>query len=134
MTNTNQASEDELREHLIKKLNTKKRMIEPHDERFVIGFQTEAPGDDVDWQYLDEVIMRFVNHFIRTEKLKLLAEVRERVVGEDERLDIQSDYDKLDVPHPETDRYPGLDGVRQASRNLCRGRQRAALTKLEAEL
>lgn len=71
----NQASEDELHELLIKKLNTKKRMIEPHDERFVIGFQTEAPGDDVDWQYLDEVIMRYVGDFIRTEKLKLLNEV-----------------------------------------------------------
>ena len=67
-------------------------------------------------------------------KQKLLAEVLERVVGEDERIDIQSDYDKLDVPHLETDKYPGLDGVRQASRNLCRERQREVLTKLEAEL
>ena len=74
---TNQASEDELHELLIKKLNTKKRMIEPHDERFVIGFQTKVPGDDVDWQYLDEVIVRFVKDLIRTEKLKLLAEVRD---------------------------------------------------------
>jgi hypothetical protein len=75
MRTANQASEDELHELLIKKLNTKKRMIEPHDERFVIGFQTKVPGDDVDWQYLDEVIMRFVKDVIRTEKLKLLDEV-----------------------------------------------------------
>lgn len=48
----------------------------------------------------------------------------ERVIGEDERIDIQSDFDKLDVPHLEADKYPGLDGVRQASRNLLRARQR----------
>lgn len=47
----------------------------------------------------------------------------EYVIGEDERIDIQSEFDKIDVPHLETDRYPGLDGVRQASRNLLRGWQ-----------
>lgn len=46
------------------------------------------------------------------------------IIGEDERIDIQSDFDKLDVPHLETDRYPGLDGVRQASRNILREHQR----------
>ena len=75
-----------------------------------------------------------IQNLIRAEKLKLLADVRERVVGEDERIDIQSEFDKIDVPHLETDRYPGLDGVRQASRNLCREHQRKVLTKLEAEL
>lgn len=75
-----------------------------------------------------------IQELIRTEKLKLLAEVRERVVGEDERIDIQSEFDKIDVPHLETDKYPGLDGVRQASRNIYRNHQRVELAKLEAEL
>ena len=48
----------------------------------------------------------------------------EQVIGEDERIDIQSEFDKIDVPHLETDKYPGLDGVRQASRNLLRAVQR----------
>ena len=49
---------------------------------------------------------------IRTEKLKLLAEVRERVVGEDQR-------DIGDSSH---------------ERNILRREEREALTKLEAEL
>ena len=110
-TDTNQASEDELMREL----------------RLLYGRRVSSNLS------LAEYFLE-MRQLIRTEKLKLLAEVRERVVGEDERIDIQSDYDKLDVPHLETDKYPGLDGVRQASRNLCRKRQRAALTKLEAEL
>ena len=118
---TNQASEDKLHELLIKEFNTKKRMIEPHDERFVIGFQTEAPGDDVDWQYLDEVIMRYVGDLIRTEKIKLLAEVRERVIGEDLPPDVATDS--------------GIGYSRQQfAINMGKAGQRKALNKLEAEL
>lgn len=49
---------------------------------------------------------------IRTEKLKLLAEVRERVVGENQ---------------------PDI-GDSSHERNILRNEQRAALNKLEAEL
>lgn len=113
MTDTNQASEDELRE----KINS-------------VLFADDFPIlNDIEKDAVDRILA-----IIRTEKLKLLAEVRERVVGEDERIDIQSEFDKIDVPHLETDKYPGLDGVRQASRNIYRNHQRAELTKLEAEL
>lgn len=52
------------------------------------------------------------------------------VIGEDEILQVQSDYDKVDVPHKETDR--SVDGsmlytVRQASRNGYRNTQRQSL-------
>ena len=68
MTDTNQASEDEL----------KKRIGNLHAYNF--------DGDDVTVKVMvDEDILesiaKFVEAIIRTEKLKLLAEVRERVVG-----------------------------------------------------
>lgn len=117
---TNQASEDEV-------------SLIPF-EMVVLAHMELAYESTDEARRATESVVGMAKALIRTEKLKLLAEVRERVVGEDERIDIQSDYGKLDVPHLETDKYPGLDGVRQASRNLCRERQRAALTKLEAEL
>ena len=55
------------------------------------------------------------------------------IIGEDEPLDIQSDFDKLDVPYMEADKYSGLDGVRQASRNLLRNRERLALYGIKGE-
>lgn len=55
------------------------------------------------------------------------------LVGEDEPLHKQSDFDRLDVPHLETDKYPGLDGVRQASRNLLRGRLRQKIKEWSKE-
>lgn len=60
---------------------------------------------------------------IRTEKLKLLAEVRERVVGEDKPL--QGKY-----------RASGLMSYDMTNHyeNSLRAEQRAVLTKLEAEL
>ena len=119
---SNQASED--------RLDTDTQIM--HKIDYILYSEHEQPFSKGDALLM--LIRNQINAHVRTEKLKLLAEVRERVVGEDEPLDVQSDYDKLDVPHPETDRYPGLDGVRQASRNLCRERQRVALTKMEAEL
>lgn len=65
---------------------------------------------------------------------KGVRQVLEELVGADERIDIQSEFDKVDVPHLETDRYPGLDGVRQASRNLLRNNQRQKLPEAEAAL
>ena len=63
---------------------------------------------------------------IRTEKLKLLAEVRERVVGENQH----SEHKEWDCPcgatHSFTEEWHAT--------NRLRDEQRTALTKLEAEL
>lgn len=64
-----------------------------------------------------------LQHLIRTEKLKLLAEVRERVVGEDEE---QPDFQRLSQVYDTVDLL--------LERNKLRDDQREALTKLEAEL
>ena len=67
-----------------------------------------------------------VMSIIRTEKLKLLAEVRERVVGEDQH----SEHKEWDCPcgatHSLTEEWHAT--------NRLRDEQRAALTKLEADL
>jgi hypothetical protein len=59
-----------------------------------------------------KIIDQYTETIIRTEKLKLLAEVRERVVGEDQ---------------------PDI-GDSSHERNILRREEREALTKLEAEL
>lgn len=61
-----------------------------------------------------------IQSLIRTEKLKLLAEARERVVGKDDTLSSDYTYSK------------GVE-IRLA-RNSLRAEQRIELTKLEAEL
>lgn len=61
-----------------------------------------------------------INALILTEKLKLLAEVRERVVGESESITELEPYG---------DRYSTV-----CDRNAFRSEQIDALTKLEAEL
>jgi len=67
--------------------------------------------------------IQVVKQIIRTEKLKLLAEVRERVVGEDKPL--QGKY-----------RASGLMSYDMTNHyeNSLRAEQRAVLTQLEAEL
>ena len=72
-----------------------------------------------------EAISR-VKSLIRTEKLKLLAEVRERVIGEDETR-IPADGGPFTNTTDKPNHYITL-------RNANRADQRAALTKLEAEL
>ena len=67
-----------------------------------------------------------IQNLIRTEKLKLLAEVRERVVGEDETR-IPADGGPFTNTTDKPNHYITL-------RNANRADQRAALTKLEAEL
>ena len=99
MTPTEQASEDEL----------KKRIGNLHAYNY--------DGDDVTVKVMvDEDILesiaKFVESIIRTEKLKLLAEVRERVVGENQ---------------------PDI-GDSSHERNILRREEREALAKLEAEL
>lgn len=67
--------------------------------------------------------IQVVKQIIRNEKLKLLAEVRERVVGEDKPL--QGKY-----------RASGLMSYDMTNHyeNSLRAEQRAVLTQLEAEL
>ena len=96
-TDTNQASEDELKELL-------ETLDGPYGwradiERLIKQHELEAMK------------------LIRTEKLKLLAEVRERVVGENEP--------EFNTPKPE---------LGNMARNRLREAQTDLLTKLEAEL
>ena len=88
---TNQASEDELRAEILTEFRQVHKL---------------APAD------YTENCTNVVMSLIRTEKLKLLAEVRERVVGEDQ---------------------PDI-GDSSHERNILRREEREALTKLEAEL
>ena len=87
---------------------------------------------------LDEILERFdverdyleakyaIQSAIRTEKLKLLAEVRERVVGENQH----SEHKEWDCPcgatHSFTEEWHATNRLREE--------QRVALTELEAEL
>ena len=90
---TNQASEDDLYSKLL-------------NLRLTVWRQTNLNGQaNLDHDSVEEVIA-----LIRTEKLKLLAEVRERVVGVDE---------------------PGITNIMIAAEHA---KQINALTKLEAEL
>jgi hypothetical protein len=97
---TNQASEDELREQLADKLEWYSR------------YRERGQDDDMDRAFDDILAL------IRTEKLKLLAEVRERVVGEDKKP---------------TGSMTGLITT-DTARNELRAEMRNELTKLEAEL
>jgi len=107
-TDTNQASEDELQREL---------------ERLYKCVVYDLI-DDVDRKevWIKEVGI-VVKALLRTEKLKLLAEVRERVVGEDKPL--QGKY-----------RASGLMSYDMTNHyeNSLRAEQRAVLTQLEAEL
>ena len=109
MTDTNQASEDELRKKI------RDEVMEHGID--VSGFRVGKSPDEA-----TDSIMQL----IRTEKLKLLAEVRERVVGENQH----SEHKEWDCPcgatHSFTEEWHAT--------NRLRDEQRAALTKLEAEL
>ena len=100
---TNQASE-ELRKS-VEQCFIKNNMCDCGGEHNAINID-ETEYFDVE-SVVDDVIS-----LIRTEKLKLLAEVRERVVGEDQ---------------------PDI-GDSSHERNILRREEREALTKLEAEL
>lgn len=112
---TNQASEDELENIL--------------DNIFWLGYKLAIDKlDKTPNEYLAEAIEAIAS-IIRTEKLKLLAEVRERVVGED----VPEFHD------PGCYQYNGIEYCHciakpdKATNNL-RNEQRDKLTKLEAEL
>lgn len=82
--------------------------------KYEIGFVTH--GKDVSVHLAN--FKKELNAIIRTEKLKLLAEVRERVVGEDKKP---------------TGSMTGLITI-DTARNKLRAEMRIELTKLEAEL
>lgn len=96
---TNQASGDELRAAVLTEFKQVHKL---------------APAD------YTENCTNIVMSLIRNEKLKLLAEVRGRVVGEDE------DMTELE---PYGDRYSTV-----CDRNALRSEQLESLTKMEAEL
>jgi len=101
---TNQASEDELRAEILTEFKQVHKL---------------APAD------YTENCTNVVMSLIRTEKLKLLAEVRERVVGRNQPLPKRGDVDPdiyVEVIH------------RVEGRNALRAEHREQLTKLEAEL
>ncbi len=66
--------------------------------------------------------------YIRTEKLKLLAEVRERVIGED--YDIPAEMEKVGRDFQKLDAIAKTGGLL----NKFKADLRTKLTKLEAEL
>ena len=105
---TNQASEDELREQLADKLEWYSR------------YRERGQDDDMDRAF-DGILA-----LIRTEKLKLLKEVRERVIGENQH----SEHKEWDCPcgvtHSFTEEWHAT--------NRLRDEQRTALNKLETEL
>ena len=137
-TETNQASEDDLRPFTSLFQNAAVA------RDYVVGSVSDEGINElaahiffIDPQYkydisklpIDNVFSAYriaVGKLIRTEKLKLLAEVRERVVGENQH----SEHKEWDCPcgatHSFTEEWHAT--------NRLRDEQRAALTKLEAEL
>ena len=98
---TNQASEDELRQIFIDSM-----------------WSYFGVSDEGELAHFGAIYDKVVKAIIRTEKLKLLAEVRERVVGEDDET--------IKTPLV-TKRLQIID------RNMLRLEQRGQLTKLETE-
>ena len=121
-TNTNQASEDELRESIDALLEQVIHIGYVQGYNQLAQMAGVAPYNHI--QPLEpEEAKTAIQELIRTEKLKLLAEVRERVVGED--LSHRSLGTKLRGVIYNTQ----IDSV-----NILKEEQREELTKLEAEL
>jgi len=110
-TDTNQASEDES-----KKPSERKRLF----DRLIFMFGWKGETRRTKANKTMKAIDQYTESLIRTEKLKLLAEVRERVVGE-----YETEYSNLDGDAGYWEKH-GRNGMRE--------KQIAELTKLEAEL
>ena len=110
-TDTNQTSEDRLSE-IFRNLS----VLRPSPKS-----QTEL----AEYNRTTDDARTSIQALIRTEKLKLLAEVRERVVGRNQPLPKRGDVSP-DIHVEVTHRVEG--------RNALRAEQLANLTKLEAEL
>jgi len=103
---TNQASKEGIEQHLL------------NDKAFqhILKFAPESQRELMTFE-----LARYIDSLIRTEKLKLLAEVRERVIGEDLPPDVATDS--------------GIGYSRQQfAINMGKAGQSTKLTKLEAEL
>jgi len=109
---TNQASEDKLRQELRETLLDKLSIIK-YGEAYKWLFDVDKSNVDM-WT-------KDLLALIRTEKLKLLEEVRERVIGEN---------DKGTITDPDSPSY----GEPYESTIADKNEQRKALNKLEAEL
>lgn len=116
---SNQASEDEA-------TKSKVDWSTPYDEWLKPILNRFRYGGAIECRAIPSEIQLNIESLIRTEKLKLLAEVRERVVGEDETR-IPADGGPFTNTTDKPNHYITL-------RNANRADQRAALTKLEAEL
>jgi hypothetical protein len=112
-TDTNQASEDDLKQYLHEMHH---RIMGDYDG----DPYEEHPYQDESKSYFWEDEAKNLSELIRTEKLKLLAEVRERVVGE-----YETEYSNLDGDAGYWEKH-GRNGMRE--------KQIDALAKLEAEL
>ena len=119
----NQASEDEpINQHLVclwRLLDIEETIADAEPEELVdLHSKLVALSTD---------ITKAVLALIRTEKLKLLAEVRERVIGEDVNI-VGGTGANLD--NQDTLLYVQV----KIAQNVTRNEQRAELDKLEAEL
>ena len=129
---SNQASEDELKQYLHEMHH---RIMGDYDG----DPDEEHPYQDETKPYFWEDEAKRLQQLIRTEKLKLLAEVRERVVGEDEKLVIPDYPSTDDEGEPLYSKRAAKEGRKQVTaryhtRKELRNDQRTELTKLEAEL
>lgn len=114
---SNQASEDELRETVKAEI---KYRVEQEYEKYHNDTTFEYNGVDFWREQIENKLSDTLLSIIRTEKLKLLAEVRERVVGEDLPPDVATDS--------------GIGYSRQQfAINMGKAGQRTELTKLEAD-
>jgi len=112
-TDTNQASEDKL----MRQLGFR---YEPSEGGYYIHKFVKNPENPSSLNsVLVPEVAKQIQDLIRTEKLKLLAEVRERVVGEDEVSKARPDKLRQSPPW---------------QRNQLRNDQRIALTAIEGEL
>jgi len=133
-TDTNQASEDRLRKDI---------------EHIILTWSSEISGQPREKLHpeTDQFVIRLID-LIRTEKLKLLAEVRERVVGEGDLVDaeiLKKLYDKAysngyndkgyENSYNSRD-YRSAEDIAPVIAKIRGGYDKrfAALTKLESEL
>ncbi len=113
---TNQASEGELR-----------AIIERYIDRAAV--LAKQDGTSFNNKHLLKLDMATaIETIIRTEKLKLLAEVRKRVVGEKDK------YNDTYEPDAKRREYKVWQNRVYVSRNELRNEQQTELAKLEAEL
>ena len=112
-TDTNQASEDKL-------IKSKTDWSTPYDEWLKPILNRFRYGGAIECRAIPSEIQLNIESLLRTEKLKLLAEIRERVVGE-----YETEYSSLDGDAGYWEKH-GRNGMRE--------KQITNLTKLEAEL